>query len=120
MQNIESTDSNLFEVTGSSPPTQPSTLAPWLTTADVQRILQLGDPRSARSVMRDLGAVRIGGQYRLPPDLLDSLRSNPVPPAPTNPATTPVRRGPSRPRRNNHAPVTTSLPADWWKAACHG
>lgn len=51
--------------------------SPWLTTADVQRVLQLDDPRAARRVMRELGAARIGGQYRLPPDALDALR--PVP-----------------------------------------
>lgn len=48
-------------------------MKPWLTSRDVAAILQLRDPRTARTVMRDLGAVRIGGQLRLPPHALQSL-----------------------------------------------
>lgn len=48
-------------------------MKPWMTSRDVAAALQLRDLRTARSLMRDLGAVRIGGQLRLPPHALQSL-----------------------------------------------
>lgn len=47
--------------------------ARWLTARDVADTLQLRDLRSARVVMLELGAARIGGRLRLPPGALDDL-----------------------------------------------
>jgi len=52
------------------------TSAVWLSTADLARTFSIRDRRSAATLARRLGGVKIGGSWRVPPDAVDRLRIN--------------------------------------------
>lgn len=66
--------------------------------------------------VKELGAVKLGGQYRLRPDLLDGLRgperinAGPTTDQQHGQPSTPTRQPDRDPRVN-----TTTLEAGWWK-----
>lgn len=87
----------------------------WLTPHDVAALLQIGDLRTARRVMHELGAARVGRQLRLPATALDRLsdpdriRSRPQP---DHSSPTPLRPA-RRSDRDQVRPVLAPLTRDW-------
>ncbi len=92
-------------------------LATWrrlrdLTAAEVADRYRLRDPRAARRVMREAGALIVGGRLLVRPDALDAWEA-----ARTLPVPEPAAAPPARQRRR--APGRTveldALPAGWWR-----
>lgn len=87
------------------------TQEPWLTTGDLALVFGFTDRRAASALARQLGGVKLRGQWRVPPDAIDRLRIN----AGARPDHSP-RYGLPVPVRRVADPSTVpqSLGADWW------